>query len=167
MTLTSEANADMYYTTDGSPVSRPAPAVGHREAVHRADRDHRADELRFAAFDRAGNFSQGSGHFAPPAQAAPAVAPTLGASTAGQEPVTLNWNAIADDSVTGFGVQLIRQHDGSDRRAARETADRSLTITELTAGTPYSFTVKAKNGGGFGPCRARSSALTPSALTDA
>jgi hypothetical protein len=73
---------------------------------------------------------------------------------------------IADDSVTGYGVQLYNDTTGLTVGPVRETADRSLTITELTAGTPYSFTVKAKNGGGFGPASARSSALTPSALTD-
>src|SRR6185436_13193820 len=36
----------------------------------------------------------------------------------------------------------------------------------LTAGTPYTFTVKAKNAGGFGPESPQSAALTPAAITD-
>ena len=166
VTLTSEANADMYYTTDGSPVIAAGLPSDTAKLYTAPIAITAQTELRFAAFDRAGNFSQGSGTFVPPAQAAPAVAPTLGASTAGQESVTLKWNAIADDSVTGYGVQLYNNTTGLTVGPVRETADRSLTITELTAGTPYSFTVKAKNGGGFGPASARSSALTPSALTD-
>jgi hypothetical protein len=166
VTLTSEANADMYYTTDGSPVIAAGLPSDAAKLYTAPIAITAQTELRFAAFDRAGNFSQGSGTFVPPAQAAPAVAPTLGASTAGQESVTLKWNAIADDSVTGYGVQLYNDTTGLTVGPVRETADRSLTITELTAGTPYSFTVKAKNGGGFGPASARSSALTPSALTD-
>lgn len=41
-----------------------------------------------------------------------------------------------------------------------------LTVTGLTAGTPYTFTVKAKNAGGYGAESVRSAPLTPTVVTD-
>ena len=75
----------MYYTTDGSPVIAAGLPSDTAKLYTAPIAITAQTELRFAAFDRAGNFSQGFGTFVPPAQAAPAVAPTLGASTAGQE----------------------------------------------------------------------------------
>jgi hypothetical protein len=98
----------------------------------------------------------------PPAALA---APT---GTAGQAAVTLKW-VSTDTSITGYSVQAYKPGaDGTPVADGQpvETTDKTVTIRNLTAETPYTFTVKAKNAGGYGPESAQSAALTPAAIID-
>jgi hypothetical protein len=62
-------------------------------------------------------------------------------------------------------VQLYDDTLGATVGALRETADTTLTISGLAEGK-YSFTVKAKNGTGYGAESPRSGALTVTRVTD-
>ena len=164
VTLASDENADIYYTTDGSSViTGDLPSDGARLYTGAIPITARTD-LRWVAFDRAGNFGTGSAVYEPPAAPDPApAAPTGLTGTPGQESLALRWTAD-DASITGYGVQLYGP--GGPVGALRETTVKSLTVTGLTAGTPYTFTVKAKNAGGYGAESARSAPLTPTVVTD-
>jgi hypothetical protein len=50
--------------------------------------------------------------------------------------------------------------------ALRETPDKTLTVTGLTAGKAYTFTVNAQNGAGYGAESAKSAPFTPTQVTD-
>jgi hypothetical protein len=111
---------------------------------------------------------------APPASEKhpPTVAPTLGASTGGQDKVTLAWEDVAttDASVDHYGVQLLNAN-GDNVGGLRSTpeqagkAEQTLTIDNLLPGD-YMFTVKAGNADGYGPESVRSAKLTVTVAAD-
>jgi hypothetical protein len=167
VTLSTDEAADIYYTADGSPALDNGDVPSDRAKLYTGPIAITQETvLRFVAFDRAGNFDQGFGTFAPPAQADPApTAPTLGASTGGEGTVTLRWSST-DPTTTGYGVQLYDNADGSTVGGLRETTATSLTINNLAAGT-YTFTVKAKNAGNvYGAESVMSDPLTVAPATD-
>jgi hypothetical protein len=166
VTLTANEAVDIYYTTDGSPALDNGDVPSDSAKLYTGPIAITAEtQLRFVAFDRAGNFDLGDGVFAPPAQADPApAAPALGASTGGEGTLTLRWTAT-DPTITGYGVQLYDNADGLPMGGLRETTAKSLTINDLAAGS-YSFTVKAKNGSGYGAESDRSAPLTVAPATD-
>jgi hypothetical protein len=106
---------------------RRRPALRHGQAVHRADPERTT--LHLMAIDRAGNFDLVQGEYAPPTAVAPD-APTNLTATAGQEQATLRWSTT-DTSITGYGVQLY--DDAGPVGPLRETPNKTLTVTELTA----------------------------------
>jgi mannan endo-1,4-beta-mannosidase len=70
--------------------------------------------------------------------------PTASAVTATS--VTLGWGAATDNvGVTGYDV--VRVSGGSETAVARATAN-SVTVTGLTAATPYTFAVYARDAAG-------------------
>jgi hypothetical protein len=165
VTLSSETGASIFFTTDGSPAlfgdlpSDSATLYTGPVAITQQT------ELHWVVFDQAGNFAAGYGLYAPPtALPAPPAAPSFVRSTAGQETLTLNWEST-DPSITGYGVQLYDFTTGTVVGALRETAAKTLTINGVTPGD-YSFTVKAKNAGGYGPESTRSAKLTVTRITD-
>ncbi|HEY2479044.1 MAG TPA: DUF4082 domain-containing protein [Solirubrobacterales bacterium] len=86
-------------------------------------------------------------------------------ATAGHGQATVKWTApTSGGAPTSY---RITPYIGSTAQtpvtaAASET---SKTISGLTAGTPYTFTVTAVNEGGSGPESAKSNAVTPTAIT--
>ena len=118
--------------------------------------------LKYAAFDPSGNVSLiGQQDYVITNTPTPD-APTFGTNTVGTGSVTLNWTS-SDPSVTGYGVQL---YDAATLPvgALQETTATTLTITGLTADTPYFATVKAQNANGYGPESAKAGPLTPLGL---
>lgn len=164
VTLTSELNADVYYTTDGTPAidgGLPSDTALHYTAPIAIARQV---TIHAVAFDRAGNSATFRGTYQPPPDTTPVPsAITAITGTAGQASVTLSW-ASGEAGVTGFGVQAYV--DGAKVGALRETTARTLTISGLTAGTDYMFTVKAKNSAGYGPESTPYGPLTPTRVTD-
>ena len=150
VTLTADEPADIYYTTDGSAVLANGDLPSNTAKLYTGEIAVTSDMfVKFVAFDRAGNFSQGVGHYAPPVAADPVPnAPLTGNSTGGEGTLTLRWSA-SDPTITGFRVQLIDNLTGQPAGGLRETTATFLTINDLGAGS-YSFTVQAKNASGYG-----------------
>jgi hypothetical protein len=164
VTLSSELNADIYYTTDGKPAV--AGGLPSDTALHYTAPVVLSSQVTInaVAFDRAGNFSTFTGVYKPPVDTTPAPeAVTNITGTAGQASVTLSW-AAPSPGVTGYGVQAYV--NGAKVGALRETAAKTMTIDGLTPGTEYFFTVKAKGGPGYGPESLPYGPLSPTKVTD-
>ncbi|MDQ1667975.1 MAG: hypothetical protein QOE40_36 [Actinomycetota bacterium] len=157
----SEAGSQIFYTTDGS-----APVQGDMTtataqlfmAPLTIDKD---TTLKFVAFDPSGNVSNiEERDFVITNKPTPA-APTFGAPVIGQGSVTLSWTTD-DASIVTYGVQ---QYDaaGSATGPLQEVQapTKTLTVSGLTEGTPYFFTIQAKNDNGYGPESAKLGPLTP------
>jgi hypothetical protein len=164
VTLSSELNADIYYTTDGKPAvagGLPSDTALHYTAPIVLSAQV---EINAVAFDRAGNMTTFTGTYKPPVDTTPAPeAVTAITGTAGQASVTLSW-AAPSPGVTGYGVQAYV--NGVASGPLRETTAKTMTITGLTPGTEYFFTVKAKSGPLYGPESIKYGPLTPTKLTD-
>ncbi|WP_370289980.1 fibronectin type III domain-containing protein [Nocardioides sp.] len=94
--------------------------------------------------------------YEPPLQSTPS-APTTVSAVAGDSSVRVSWSAPSDDGgspVTGYTVL------GSPGGSCVVVAT-SCTITGLTNGTAYSFTVRPRNAVGEGATSGASSAVTP------
>ena len=89
-----------------------------------------------------------------PAAPQPPAAPTGLAATATHEAVTLTWNGPADSSITGYQVlRLQRGLDPADTYAVikddTENTGTTYTDTGVTAGTNYTYALKAQNPNGL------------------
>jgi trimeric autotransporter adhesin len=85
-------------------------------------------------------------------------APTIGTATAGNTQATVSFTAPSSDGGSPITSYTVRSNSG------RETTGTSspLTVTGLTNGTPYTFTVTATNARGTGlPSLASSPAVRP------
>jgi hypothetical protein len=96
-------------------------------------------------------------------------APTGVSGTAGNTSVALSWTAPASDGGSAITGYRITPFIGATAQTAIVTgsAATSATVTGLTNGTAYTFTVAAINGVGTGSASAASAAVTPSALPGA
>ncbi|MGA3149505.1 MAG: fibronectin type III domain-containing protein [Acidimicrobiales bacterium] len=88
-------------------------------------------------------------------------APTIGTATAGKGTVKLTWTAPSSNGGAAITHYLITPSSGSPVTVGDVTSD---TITGLTNGTAYSFTVAAVNSVGTGAHSAASKAATPDGL---
>ena len=88
-------------------------------------------------------------------------------ATAGQGSATVTWHAPSSGGpATTYTVTPYE--NGSAQQVTTVTgnpAGTSVTIHDLTPGTPYTFTVQASNPTGAGQVSAASSPVTPTALT--
>lgn len=94
-------------------------------------------------------------------------APTGLTATAGDSQVALSWNAPASDGgspITGYAVNVYTGSDTSGAPTVIDTSSTSTgyTVTGLTNGTTYTFTVQAQNTAGTGPA-SNSVTATPDA----
>ena len=123
-------------------------------------------EITAVAFDAADNHSDiFSGYYTQAAPDPAPNAPTGLTATAGQASATFGWSMTPPDAtVTGYGVQLY--HNGAPEGDLRPTTARTMTITGLTVGDSYAFTVQAKNPVGYGVASALSASVVPTAVTD-
>jgi large repetitive protein len=89
-------------------------------------------------------------------------APSITAATAGDSAATLTWTTPANggSAITGYAViPYIGAAAGTAQTFTGGTTTR--TVTGLTPGTAYTFTVAAQNQAGTGPASAPSAAVTP------
>lgn len=89
-------------------------------------------------------------------------APTIGTATAGNAQATVAFTPPGDiggGPITGYRVT------SSPGGITATGASSPITVTGLTNGTAYTFTVAAQNAGGYGPESAASNSVTP-AVTD-
>jgi len=89
-------------------------------------------------------------------------APTAVSGVAGDGQVTVTWEAPASDggaAITAYTAQAVE--GGQTCTSAGDTA--SCTVTGLSNGTRYSFTVQAENVAGMSAPSAASAAVTPTA----
>jgi len=170
ITLTSEAGADIYYTIDGSPAvdgGLPSDTAKHyTEPIALSGQV----TLHAVVFDRAGNFDTFTGAFKPAADGVPVpVAVSNIQVTAGQASATLNW-AAPEAGVTGYGIQAYAVNAAGDHVATgtlKETTARTYTYGGLNPSSTYYFTIKAKNGSGYGPESTEQGPVVPTRVTDA
>jgi subtilisin family serine protease len=104
-----------------------------------------------------------TGHEEPePVVATAPAAPAIGTATAANASVVVRWTApdTGGSPITGY---TLRTYKGAS--AVRTTtvagSATSATVTGLTNGTAYTFTVTAGNAVGRGPASARSAAVVP------
>lgn len=88
----------------------------------------------------------------------PPAAPTGVTAVAGLNQATVRWTAPADDGapITSYTVTA---HPGGEQKTGVKSSP--FTMNNLTAGTPYTFTVTATNAIGTGPASAPSAAVVP------
>jgi large repetitive protein len=88
-------------------------------------------------------------------------APTITAVSAGTSAATLSWSAPAANgsAITGY---VVTPYVGGVAQAPQTFASTATTqtVTGLTGGTTYTFTVAAQNAAGTGPASAASEAVT-------
>lgn len=99
--------------------------------------------------------------FFPPqtAQTVPG-APTNATATAGRKSATVNWTPPTNNGGCAISGYTVTSSPGGKTATVSGTST-SVTVTGLTAGTSYTFTVAATNCVGTGPASAPSNAVTP------
>jgi hypothetical protein len=158
-----EAGSQIFYTTDATdPVDAfgdPSLTATHYTAAISITAD---TTLRFVAFDPSGNVSAiGEEIYTITNTPVPAT-PTFTTTSVGSGSVTLNW-ADSDPSITGYAVQIYDGNGSATVGAPLLTTAQTLTITapDVTADTPYMFTVLATNANGSSAESAKAGPLTP------
>jgi hypothetical protein len=164
ITLAGELGADVYYTIDGSAAVQgglPSSTAKHYTAPIALSGPV---TLHAVAFDRAGNFKTFTADYKPPVDTTPAPSAVSAITgTAGPNSVSLSW-AAPETGVIGYGVQAYVA--GVKAGTLKETTAKTITINSLNANTEYYFTVKARNGTGYGPESTPYGPLVPTKLTD-
>ena len=88
-------------------------------------------------------------------------APTVIGVTAGKGSVKVTWKAPSSDGGSAITHYVIKPSSGSPVTVGDVTSD---TVTRLTNGTAYTFTVAATNSAGTGAASAKSKSVTPDGL---
>ena len=87
-------------------------------------------------------------------------APTNVTATAGDRQATVRFNAPIDNGGSAITGYTVTANPGNVTATGTTT---TITVTGLTNGTAYTFTVRAANSVGTGPASAASNSVTPTA----
>ncbi|MFD1946929.1 fibronectin type III domain-containing protein [Nocardioides aestuarii] len=143
------SNGQVFFTTDGSPaISGDLPSDNAQLLTGTSIPINAPTTLKIAAFDQVGNFTLAEGSYTPVVVPLPAK-PTGLAGTATQSSVALTWNN--DSSVNGWQVTVYNATGTPLATQPPVTTVPRQTVSGLSPGTTYGFTVKARNAAGFGP----------------
>lgn len=107
-----------------------------------------------------GAASFASNSVTPSAGSPPSAAPTGVTATAGDAQATVTFAAPAGNTGSAVTGYIVTSSPGSITASGSGT---SITVSGLTDGTAYTFTVAATNGYGSGPSSAPSNSVTPAA----
>jgi len=88
-------------------------------------------------------------------------APTIGTATAGDGQASVSFTAPAFDGGSAITSYTATSTPGSFTGTMTQAGSGTITVTGLTNGTAYTFTVKATNANGTGASSAVSNAVTP------
>jgi len=91
-------------------------------------------------------------------------APTIGTATAGNAQATVSFTAPASDGGSAITLYTVTSSPGGLMGTGSASP---ITVTGLTNGTAYTFTVRATNAVGMGAASAASNSVTPTAPTTA
>ena len=95
-------------------------------------------------------------------------APTIGTVTAGNTQATVTWTAPADNggsAITSYTATAVE--DGSKSCTTADGSTLTCTVTGLTNGTAYTFSVTATNAVGESAASSASSSVTPATVPGA
>jgi hypothetical protein len=161
VTLASESGSDIYYTTDGSAaVTGDLPGDTAKLYTAPIPITVANTEVNAVAFDRVGNIDTAVGLYSPSTAPAPALAaPSITAATAGPGSVKVDWTAVT--GATSYQVTASPAPPGGQPAA---TAARTQTVTGLTGGTAYTFTVTATDGTRTSTASVPSASVTPTVV---
>ncbi|MEI6680734.1 MAG: FISUMP domain-containing protein [Mariniphaga sp.] len=87
--------------------------------------------------------------------------PTIGTATAGNAQATVTFNAPASNGGSAITSYTATSSPGGFTGIISQAGSGTITITGLTVGTAYTFTVKATNAAGAGAASAASNSVTP------
>jgi hypothetical protein len=93
-------------------------------------------------------------------------APTIGTATAGTSQATVSFSAPASNGASTISTYTVTATDSATSANGGQSASGAaspITVTGLTPGDSYSFTVAATNGAGTGPASAASNTVVPAA----
>jgi hypothetical protein len=90
-------------------------------------------------------------------------APTIGSATAGDAQATVTFTAPASNGGAAIDVYTATASPGGASNTCAGPAACAITVTGLTNGQAYTFTVTAHNSAGTGPASGASNSVTPRA----
>ena len=89
-------------------------------------------------------------------------APTNASATAGNAQATVNWTAPSSNGGSAITYYTVTSSPGGFTAQTANGTTTNATVTGLSNGTSYTFTVTATNAVGTGPASSTSNAVTPS-----
>lgn len=146
------ADADPTTTTD--PLNENADGNGLLDGAEDSNGNGRVDASESDPLDP---------NDPPPAESSPPAEPEAVSATAGNAEATVSWTAPSDNGgspITGYTVTSAP--DGQ----ICTTSETTCTVTGLSNGIEYTFTVVATNANGTGPASTPSNSVTPDADSD-